>query len=319
MRILIVGPFGQDARCIHAELSKTSEYELFGVTNRPLSHNLDSSNNQTGRMNLISEDLSRKSKCFELLDSIKPQVIFHLAAVHGSSTTMSGVEEASSQAMWNCHFEITKNIVDWIKLNPTTRLVFAGSSQIFLGLPTDEIISEESLPAPINEYGKSKLAAWNHIKAVRVSENLHLSCGILFNHTSEFSKPEFLFPEIATQISKVVNGKTRTIGIRHPEAFVDISSAHDIAKGMILMSKNGFGGDFVLGSGKKRTISSIVHEVIHKLDFNFSVEIEALVSRNEIDCLVSNPTKAKEILSWKITSSPENILMRMVQLNNSVF
>lgn len=319
MRILIVGPFGQDAQCIHAELSKTPGYDFFGVTNRRLSHNLNSSNNKLAGMNLVSEDLSKKSNCFELLDSIKPQVIFHLAAVHGSSTTMSGVEENSSRAMWDCHFEITKNIVDWIRLNSSTRLVFAGSSQIFLGLPTDEIITEDSSPAPINEYGKSKLAAWNHIKSARDAENLHLSCALLFNHTSEFSKPQFLFPEIAGQFSKVVNGNARAIGIRHPEAFVDISSAHDIANGMILMSKNSLGGDFVLGSGTKRTISSIVLGVIHKLDFNFPVEIEALVSRNQVDCLVSNPTKAKEVLSWNTTNSPENILMRMIQLNNSVF
>lgn len=317
MRILIVGPFGQDARCIHAELSKTYGYDFFGVTNRPLGHNLNSPNNQQAGMNIISEDVSKKSNCFELLDSIKPDVIFHLAAVHGSSTTMSGVEEDSLQAMWDCHFEITKNIVDWITLNSGTRLVFAGSSQMFLGLPTNEIITEESSPAPINEYGKSKLAAWNYIKSARVAENLHLSCAILFNHTSEYSKPEFLFPEIAAQLSKVVNGNTKTIGIRHPEAFVDISSAHDIANGMILMSKNSSGGDFVLGSGNKRTISSIVLRVIQKLNLNFSVEIEALVSRNEVDCLVSNPTKAREILSWKTTNAPENVLMRMIQLNKS--
>ena len=128
-----------------------------------------------------------------------------------------------------------------------------------------------------------------------------------------------MFPEIARQLTKVVNGNARAIGIRHPEAFVDISSAHDIANGMILMSQNSLGGDFVLGSGTKRTISSIVLGVIHKLDFNFPVEIEALESKNDVNCLVSHPTKTTQVLSWHTTNSPENILMRMIQLNNSVF
>ena len=312
MRILIVGPFGQDAKCIYAQLSKVSGNELYGITNRTLENITNSAAGDLSNVRLLSGDLSKNSDALKLLNDIKPDVIFHLAAVHGSSATMKGVEENLSSVMWECHFEITKNIIDWIFDNPRTKFVFAGSSQIFLGLNPGEIVSENSQPSPVNEYGKTKLAAWDLIKSTRDTNDLLLSCAILFNHTSEFSKPEFLFPEIASQISSVLKGHSRVIKIMHPHALIDISSAHDIARGMILMSGNQSSDDFVLGSGKAKSIYSIVSGAIQNLQLNFQVEIEATASENALPCLISNPSKAKNILSWEASEAPENLLLKMV-------
>ena len=318
IRVLIVGPFGQDARFILKRLSKNNQYKLFGIThkNLPSSSKIDSAGLEN--VTLLSGDLSESEACFGMLNVVKPDVIFHLAAIHGSSRNMQIVEANSKMEMYKCHVGITQNLISWIQKNQTCKLIYAGSSQVFLGLPEGSQVSEITPAFPTNEYGRTKLAAWELIKKSRKEDGLKLSFAILFNHTSEFSKPEFLFPEIANSLAQVLRSELDEITLRRPNAQVDICSADDISRGLIMISEQSLGQDYVLGSGKSTAVGSIVNNVLKSFDLTRNVEIKTSESDKDYKCLVSNPEFALKSLGWKVIETPEVILSRMAHLKSGL-
>ncbi len=314
IRVLIVGPFGQDARFIFKRLSINNQYKLFGVTHKSLPSSSKTDSAGLENVTLLSGDLSQSEDCSSILNVIKPDVIFHLAAIHGSSRNMQIIEANSKMEMYKCHVGITQNLISWIQKNQTCKLVYAGSSQVFLGLPEGSKVSEITPAFPTNEYGRTKLAAWELIKNSRKEDGLKLSFAILFNHTSEFSKPEFLFPEIANSLAKVLRSELDTITLRRPNAQVDICSADDISRGLVLISEQNLGQDYVLGSGKSTAVGLIVKNVLESFNLTRNVEIKTSESDKNYKCLVSSPEFALKSLGWRVFETPEVILSRMAHL-----
>jgi GDPmannose 4,6-dehydratase len=282
--------------------------DLYGVTHKPIPPKDELLRLGLESVTIRSADLAHPQMCQQTLNSIRPDVIFHLAAVHGSSQKMHRFPVEAERDMYRCHVEITQNLVDWIRENNTSKLILAGSSQMYLGLPTGVYVDEMTTPSPINYYGETKLKAWDLIKKAREYEPLHLSCAILFNHSSEFSKPEFLLPQIVDQVRRVILGETSTINIGMPNAYVDISSATDVARALILMSKQSEGNDYVIGSGNSRTIASIIASFCDAIELDPIPRISATKSLDFVSCIVSNSSKAKSVLGWETLDEPETIL-----------
>jgi GDPmannose 4,6-dehydratase len=315
MRILVIGPFGQDAHFLLSALSvQQPAIKLYGVNHRESPEKIELFRRFNPSVQIQVNDLTRKSECKAILDTINPHYIFHLAAVHSSVKEMTLLDDKKKAAMWGCHYTITENLVDWITYNKESRLVYAASSQMFAGHKSGASINESSLPFPVNEYGKSKFAGWQVIKEARESRNLHLSCGILFNHTSEFSKPEFLFPSLVEQIVQIIEGNQNVIRVKNEFSFIDISYAGEIALGLIAMAKSKYPGDYILGSGTSNKVSKILEATITHLGLDFNkISIQSTETLSEQLCLVSNSTKANENLGWKAVLSPDQILIKMVR------
>ena len=311
MRILVVGPYGQDARCIISQLAELPRMEVFGVTPENRVPKSDFSQSHLAKVKIFSADLADIHECNELLDKIQPDIVFHLAAIHGSSNTMEHIERELTREMWKCHVGITENIIRWQRCNSESKFVYAGSSQMFLGKPPGHRISETSAPFPTNEYGKSKLAGWDLVKEAREKYNLHSSCAILFNHTSEYSKPDFLFPELVQKISHLKKTNAKTFTVKHPNAHVDISLAQEVSEGLIRLSAQSNASDYVFGSGKSKTISSILRSAFETVGID-GVSITGKSYQEQL-CLVSNPMKAKTELGWEAGVSPEEVLIRMIR------
>ncbi|NDE45311.1 MAG: NAD-dependent epimerase/dehydratase family protein [Betaproteobacteria bacterium] len=86
-RVLIIGIGGQDARIL-ARLFTEDSAEVWGVSRTPVNPN-----HKLHEVNYLVQDLSPPDSFQSLLSSIQPHFIFHLAAVHGSSTQMNVVEQ----------------------------------------------------------------------------------------------------------------------------------------------------------------------------------------------------------------------------------
>jgi GDPmannose 4,6-dehydratase len=319
MRVLVIGPFGQDAHFIFSALSTKPNVKLYGVNHSESSERFAAFKISHPSVQVQVKDLSKKSECKATLDAINPLFIFHLAAVHSSVNMMHLLNDEQALAMWNCHHMITENLIDWMSHNRESRLIFAASSQVFAGHKSGTRICESSQPLPVNEYGKSKFASWQLIQEARESLNLHLSCGILFNHTSEFSKSEFLFPNLVEQVVQIIEGRQSVIKVRNQSSFIDISYAGEIAIGLIAMAECKNPGDYVLGSGNSSKVSRIVEKALTNLGLEtHKISLQSTEALNEERCLVSDPTKARKILGWKVILAPDEILTRMVQARVSL-
>jgi len=307
VRAVITGINGQDGRLLSQNLMGLG-FDVVGVI-RPGGLKLKSHDQKIRIQDL---DLANLSKSSEFYSSIKPDFIFHMAAVHAASTGMKETEEKLANSMYECHVEITRNILQWQRLNPGSKSVIALSSQMYQNYAdVSRYIDEETIPDSENPYGKSKAAAWDLVCAYRKDYGVLTSGAILFNHASEFSKKEFLFAELADKIIAASKNLSNHISVRNANSFIDITSAREVCEALVKISQLDEPNDFVLGSGKSVPISEIIQSYSKLTGGEF--ELTSSINGLESKCLVSSIDKANEILNWFPSVRPENLLASIVR------
>jgi len=306
VRAVITGINGQDGRLLSEKLISKG-YSVFGIAN-PKSEKVSVDSDSIKRINL---DLSDQMLARDFFSDVKPELVFHLAAVHASSSRMKIAENIQAESMMNCHIVITENILKWQLGNPSCKSVIALSSQMFRNDPKlGIIIDEKSTPNSANQYGATKARAWELVKYYRKEYGVKTAGAILFNHASIYSKPEFLFRELAQKIAMAKIGKSTKISVRNPSAFIDMTSAQEICTGIHLMSMLNEMQDFVLGSGKSIQISDIVSA--YSEESGDDIEVNLLEENFNQHCLISSISNAKEILGWQPKITPSELLATIV-------
>jgi GDPmannose 4,6-dehydratase len=229
---------------------------------------------------------------------------------------MSEFGEFAYNEMYGCHVDITKNILEWQIVNRQTKSVIALSSQMYSPTSGVTVISEESIPNPSSKYGSTKLSAFELIKRYRLENQCKAAGAILFNHTSIFSKNQFLFPLIAHQLVEVIAAKRQEIQLLNADASIDMSSAEEVCAGIISMTDIELMEDFVFSSGSLTTVRSVIEEVLTRLSINAPISITSTREHAKTESvLLGNPARAREVLGWKPDKTPADILFEMV--NNS--
>jgi len=320
MRALIVGISGQDG-IILSNLLRSKGYEVFGTQIK-----LDKKVNEVSfprvRKNeaQISEiDLSSPDICSEFLNSVKPDIIYHLAAVHGSSSNMNFIENNDSDKMIKCHVDLTKNLLDWQILNNKSRLCLALTSQMYS--PTAEIsqIDLNSEFNPQNFYAKTKLQGFNTLKYYRQKYNLFSIGLILFNHTSIYAKNDFLFKLLAKQIIDFSNKSQPNIVIRDANQKIDISDAFEVCDAIYRAGGHEFARDFIISSGKVKSIMEIILEACYLLNIKIK-EGDIISTQPSINSSYQsgNTDDVLQNLNWRAIKGPSEILVDMISFESKL-
>ena len=142
MRILITGSNGYAASNIISYLNE--KYKLF-LTSRTkkksLNHNVP----------VIPLDLTDKSAVISILERISPDIIIHTAAI-----TSIDYAESNQQETYALNVEAVATLCKYCSAN-STWLIHFSTDALFSG--TNASYTEESIPHPINYYGRTKLEA----------------------------------------------------------------------------------------------------------------------------------------------------------------
>jgi GDPmannose 4,6-dehydratase len=316
MRALIIGISGQDGTILRNML-RQKQVTVYGTR---LPKGLDTekslSNNHTDQEGaIISEvDLVDRKQCFNYLDSIQPNRILHVGAVHGSSVDMKQVETENAKRMHDCHVLITHNILEWLRTNRSVRLGVALSSQMYPINPISYAINEESILGPQNYYARTKFEAFKLIQQYRETFNLFAIGYILFNHTSIYSKPNFLFNNLAKQIYQYEKSDNYKIVIADANQSIDISDAFEVCEAMIQALEFKIPEDYVIASGKCEKIYKIIQEAGHARGLNISVDdiISSNASSDDF-YICGNTARIKRNLGWVAKKSPAQILLDLVK------
>ena len=318
MRVLVLGISGQDGFYLSELLMQEGE-EVFGLLSPTrFAQNFvfpeTCSESQVLSIKNSRIDLSVKEECIKFLDKIKPDRIIHLAAIHSNSSRMQELETSSSRAMDQVHVAITENILFWIEKNMNTRLFIALSSQMFSPIPGEiTTINEESEAHPQNHYGKTKNDSWTLVKQSRHKYGTLVSTGIFFNHTSPKSRPGFLFSSIGSQLVEFIEGRTREIRLRNFTSLVDIIHAREAVECLWKITNNFPNMDFVVGSGQLVSIENVVRKSCLELGFEELPKLTSSERNSESGFLVSDISKAKDLLGWDPSIHPSSILTEITR------
>ena len=305
MTVLVIGSNGQDGSIL-CDLLKARN-ESYVAVSRTATWFSDGTS--MGRV-----DLSKTSEATDLLDKVKPNVIVHLAAVHAPSGSMVQLGDEKFDEMVKCHVGISKNVLDWQLENPDSKSIFALSSQMFSVAKQDPLINLNSEVNPASKYGETKAICWEMLKKYRINQNVNTVGLILFNHTSERSKPNFLFHELARQITNLIKTKKGVVKIRDANAHIDIHSAYDLGEGIIKAMENEVAQDFIFSSGKYFKIQGIIQETLMRLELSPTVDIVSTNQSTTEIPLYGDISKTQSLLGWTPKAKPSEILLSMIDL-----
>lgn len=281
-RAIIVGCQGQDGRLL-AELLSQNGYRLKGVA-----HN-------------SSIDIRDFKQVRSLVSRFKPDEIYHLAAFHHSSQDGSLEPVELLRRSWEVNVLSLANFLEAVRQRcPRARLFYAASSHIFGAVKSGR--ADEKTPlAPLNVYGVTKAAGLLLCRLYRAQHALFVSVGILFNHESPLRQPQFVSRKIIRGALAIKKGLARTLVLGNLDAEVDWGYAPDYVEAMVAILQHSSAGDFVIASGKKKSVRQFAASVFARLGLDWKRHVRsnpALLSRDSKG-IVGNSARLTSATGWR--------------------
>jgi GDPmannose 4,6-dehydratase len=216
-------------------------------------------------------------------------------------------------------------------LKDKTRFYQASTSELYGKV--QEVPQKESTPFyPRSPYAVAKLYAFWIVKNYRESYNMFACNGILFNHGGIRRGHNFIERKITLGLGKILKGQTDKLTVGNLNAQRDLGSSKDYVKGMWLMLQHDKPDDFVLATGKMYSIRQMIEiafgfkgfdikwkgEGINEIGYDAKTGRELIFIDEkyfrpaEVEELLGDPTKAKNILGWESSTTIEELLKEMV-------
>lgn len=341
---LVTGITGQDGAYL-ADFLLSKGYIVHGIKRRSslfntgrIDHLYQDPHEKKRRLILHYGDLTDSSNLIRIIQETQPDEIYNLGA-------MSHVQVSFEMPEYTANVDAlgTLRILEAIKLlglSHKTKFYQASSSELY-GM-VQEIPQTEKTPFyPRSPYAVAKLYAYWITVNYREAYGIYAVNGILFNHESPIRGETFVTRKITRGVARIALGLQDKIYIGNIDAQRDWGHAKDYVEAMWLMLQQEKAEDFVISTG----IATSVRDFIKKSFKIVGVEIEfsgngtdeigkVVKSTNEgvqlkegqivvaidkeyfrpteVDLLIGNSNKAKEILKWAPKYSLDEMIEEMV-------
>lgn len=331
---LITGITGQDGSYL-TELLLEKGYEVHGIIRRhstisttridPLFENPEIGNK---KLFLHYGDLTDSSNLNRLLEKIKPDEIYNLAAQSHVAVSFE-VPEYTAEATGVG----TLRLLDAIKENGLKcRFYQASTSELFGGLPGTAPQSEKTPFYPKSPYGVAKLYSYWITVNYRESYDLFACNGVLFNHESPRRGETFVTRKITRAVASIMAGKQEKLSLGNMDAKRDWGFAGDYVEGMWRILQQEKPGDYVLATNETHTVREFVELAFKEVGIDLKWQGtgvdekgidkktgKVLVDVNpkyfrpaEVELLWGDCTKAEKELGWKRKVSFKGLVSMMV-------
>jgi GDPmannose 4,6-dehydratase len=295
-RALITGVTGQDGSYL-AEHLLAEGYQVIGMMRRNSTLNLERVVHLMDQIVLVTADLLDESSLIRVLREHKPDEVYNLAA-------QSFVETSWAQPILTG--EVTAlgvtRLLDAIRcVDPSIRFYQASSSEMF-GKALETPQSEQTRFYPRSPYGVAKVYGHWITVNYRESYGLHASCGILMNHESPRRGLEFVTRKISHAVARIKLGLQQELRLGNLQAKRDWGYAADYVRAMRLMLQQDEPGDYVVATGEAHSVREFCEIAFNHvgLEWQKHVVIDQRFFRPaEVDLLVGDSTRAREVLGWK--------------------
>jgi GDPmannose 4,6-dehydratase len=245
----------------------------------------------------------------DLLHSIEPDEIYHLGAQSHVRVSFDMPEYTGDITGLG-----TLRILEAIhKTGIKTKFYQASSSEMFGAAPPPQM--ESTIFQPRSPYAAAKVYAYYIVQNYRDAYNIFATNGILFNHESPRRGETFVTRKVTRAATQIKLGLKDKLYLGNLEAKRDWGFAGDFVEAMWLMLQQDKPDDYVIATGETHSVREFVEKVFSKLnlDYNKHVEVDPRYFRpTEVDVLLGDSTKAREMLGWKPKVSFEKLIDMMI-------
>ncbi len=176
--------------------------------------------------------------------------------------------------------------------------------------------TEETPMHPRSPYGAAKLFGHEMARVYRESYKMWISCGILFNHTSERRGIEFVSQKICQGVASIKLNKSSELKLGNLDSKRDFGYAKDYINAMWkILQIDDKPQDFVISTGESHSIKEFADTAFKYvgLDYKDYVTIDpTLVRPAEINDLRGDCSKANKVLGWQSNTNFESLVKIMV-------
>ena len=301
MRALITGITGQDGLYL-GELLLSKGYEVFGLIRGQSNPKHDEVARQRPGVTLIKSDVTDMSSIMRALAIAQPDEVYNLAAISFVPHSWENADltiEVTAKGVFN----VLEAIRIWAADDVSKVRFYQASSSEMFGRVREVPQRETTLLWPRSPYGVAKVFGHYLTINYRESYGMHASSGILFNHESPRRGVEFVTRKITQSVARISLGLQQQIALGNLEAERDWGFAGDYAEAMWLMLQQDVADDYVIATGETHSIRELLEVAFHEVGIDdwspYVVEDPRFMRPAEVDQLVGDASKARQVLGWE--------------------
>jgi len=343
-KALITGVTGQDGSYL-AEFLLKKGYEVHGLKRRSSSFNTaridhlyKDPHEFDSNFTLHYGDLTDSTNIIRLIQEIQPEEIYNLGAQSHVAVSFESPEyTANSDALG------TLRILEAVRLtglSKKTKIYQASTSELY-GLVQEIPQTENTTFYPRSPYGVAKLYAYWITVNYREAYGMYACNGLLFNHESPRRGETFVTRKITRGLARINAGLEKCIYMGNLNSLRDWGHAKDYVEMQWLMLQQEKPEDFVIATGRQESVRTFIEIAALNLEWNKGsssdkaiiwegegvnergiradtgevvVKIDTRYFRPaEVDTLLGDATKAKNMLKWEPKISLEELVAEMVE------
>jgi GDP-4-dehydro-6-deoxy-D-mannose reductase len=261
-RILVTGCSGFLASHLLKLLQLEPCNKIFGITEVPGFIYPD--------VEVFQVDIRRRGDIAQMMEIIRPDITFHLAAV-----ASVGFAWKNPELTYDVNFMGTSNLLEALQASsPGSRLLLMSSAEIYQ--PNERPISEKSPIVCQNPYAVSKLAMEMLGDLYWRAFGMNVCKIRAFNFTGPGQDRKFVAADFASQIARIEKGELPpVIHVGNLEAFRDFSDVRDVARCVQSVGDGARGGEvFNVCSGRVYSIRQILDILLAQAKKPIRVEVD---------------------------------------------
>ena len=344
-RALITGITGQDGSFL-AELLLEKGYEVHGIKRRASSFNTqridhiyEDPHNPSPRLKLHYGDLTDTSNLTRILREVEPDEVYNLGAQSHVAVSFEAPEyTADVDALGTLRL---LEAIRFLGFEKKTRFYQASTSELY-GLVQETPQTEKTPFYPRSPYAVAKLYAYWTVVNYREAYGIYACNGILFNHESPRRGETFVTRKITRGLANIAQGLEDCLYMGNIDALRDWGHAKDYVRMQWLMLQHPTPEDFVIATGKQHSVRDFIRWSAAELGITLRFEgegldevavVDGITGDNapalkvgdaivridaryyrpaEVETLLGDPSKARELLGWEPQITAEEMCAEMV-------
>ena len=329
-KALITGITGQDGSYL-AELLLEKGYEVHGIIRRSSIHSTERIDHllKAGTITIHDGDLSDSSSIVKIVNNVKPDEIYNLAAQSHVGVSFDAAEYTGDVDAIGV-LRILE-AVHMLGMDKTCRIYQASTSELYGKV--EEVPQNENTPFhPYSPYAVAKQYGFWMMRQYREAYGQFAVNGILFNHESERRGETFVTRKITRAAGRIKMGIQDKLYLGNLDSLRDWGYAKDYVECMWLIMQQDEPDDYVIATGVQHTVrefttlafkyvgidlewkgEGVNEQGIDKATGKVLVEVsEEFYRPTDVVNLWGDPTKAKTKLGWNPQKTSYEELCRIM-------
>ncbi len=312
---LITGITGQDGLYL-AELLLAKGYDVHGLIRGQNNPRRDLVERLLPDVRLHDGDLTDMSSLIRALRDSEPDEVYNLGAISFVAYSWQNAaltSDVTGKGVLTMLEAVRLHTAD----DPSAVRFYQASSSEMFGKVQEVPQRETTLLWPRSPYGVAKVFGHYMTINYRESYGMHASSGILFNHESPRRGPEFVTRKISLAVAHIHLGLQKELVLGNIDAERDWGFAGDYVEAMWRMLQQDQADDYVIATGETHSIREFVTRAFAHVGIDdweqYVRQDERFMRPAEVDQLIGDASKARDVLGWEPQVSFDELVSMMVE------